>query len=138
MHEMLSVWKRIALDVACQFDILNERSMSHVVEGSSFHMEERFDQDGALRLVLRGELDMAVADALTQRLSGLKQRKGLVRLDLAELEFMDSSGLQAVIKALADSRQDGWKLEIADEVTEPVARLIDLVGVRTRFWPTGD
>ena len=112
--------------------------MSQKVEGSSFGIDERFDEDGALRLALRGELDMAVSDALTERLAELKQRKSVVRLDLARLEFMDSSGLRAVIRALVDSRQDGWRLEIADEVTEPVARLIDLVGVRARFWPPHD
>jgi anti-anti-sigma factor len=98
-------------------------------------MEERLDKDGALRLVLRGELDLAVADALTQRLSELKQYTSSVRLDVAGLEFMDSSGLRAVIMALAESRRDGWQLEIVDEVTAPVARLIDLVGVRSHFWP---
>jgi anti-sigma B factor antagonist len=109
--------------------------MSQMVEGSSFDITERFDEDGALRLALHGELDITVADALTERLDELKQRMAFVRLDLAELGFMDSSGLRAVILALADSRQDGWRLEIADEVSAPVARLIDIAGVRSRFWP---
>lgn len=109
-----------------------------LIEGSSFRMEERLDKDGALRLALCGELDLAVADALTQRFGELKQRAAVVRLDLAGLEFMDSSGLRAVIMALADSRRDGWQLEIVEEVTAPVARLIDLVGVRSRFWPRSD
>jgi anti-anti-sigma factor len=98
-------------------------------------MGERFDEDGALRLTLTGELDLAVSDELTKRLVELKQQHAVVRLDLAGLEFMDSSGLRAVITALADSRQNGWKLEIADEVTPSVANLIDIVGVRSRFWP---
>jgi anti-anti-sigma factor len=101
-------------------------------------MEERLDEDGALQLALRGELDMAVADALTQRLGELKQRRATVRLNLAGLDFMDSSGLRVVMRALVDSRQDGWRLEIADELSEPVARLIDLAGVRSRFWPHSD
>jgi anti-anti-sigma factor len=101
-------------------------------------MDECFDPDGALRLALRGELDMAVADVLSQRLGELKRRKAVVRLDLAGLEFMDSSGLRVVIAAVADSRRDGWRLEIADEVATPVARLIDIVGVSSRFWPSTD
>jgi anti-anti-sigma factor len=112
--------------------------MSHAVEGTSFQMVEHFDEDGALRLALRGDLDMAVADDLTQRLRQLKQRRTLVRLDLAQLDFMDSSGLRVVITALADSRQDGWKLEISDDVTKPVARLIEIAGVGSRFWPGTD
>jgi anti-anti-sigma factor len=99
-------------------------------------MEERLDRDGALRLALLGELDLAVADAFTERLDELKQRRTLVRLDLARLEFMDSSGLRAVIGALLESRQDGWNLEIADEVAKPVDRLIDIAGVRSLFWPS--
>lgn len=109
-----------------------------IVEEPWFGIDERFDEDGALRLALRGELDMAVAGSLTQRLRELKHRKAFVRLDLAKLEFMDSSGLRAVAMALTDARQDGWKLEIADEVTPPVARLIELAGVRPRFWPRND
>ncbi len=109
-----------------------------MVEGSSLAIDERFDEDGALRLALRGELDIAVADSLAERLGALKRRKAFVRLDLAGLEFMDSSGLQVVIMALADSRQDGWRLEIVDDLTPPVARLIDIVGVRSRFWPRHD
>ena len=109
-----------------------------MVEGSSFAIDEHFDADGALRLALRGELDIAVAGLLTRRLDELKQRKEFVRLDLAGLEFMDSSGLQAVIMALAESREDGWQLEIVDELTAPVAHLIEFVGVRDRFWPDSD
>jgi anti-anti-sigma factor len=108
-----------------------------MVEGGPFRMDERFDEDGALRLALIGELDLAVADALTHRLGELKQQHAMVRLDLADLEFIDSSGLRAVMIALVDSRQDGWKLEIADKVSAPVDKLIDLVGVRSRFWPSG-
>ena len=112
--------------------------MSQIVEEAWFGIDERLDKDGALRVVLNGELDMEVVGVLTQRLGELKQRKAVVRLDLARLEFMDSSGIRAVIMALADSRRDGWKLEIADEVTAPVARLIDILGVRSHFWPHHD
>jgi anti-anti-sigma factor len=112
--------------------------VSQVVEGSSFDIDERFDEDGALWLALHAELDIAVADALTERLSELKQRNAFVRLDFAGLQFMDSSGLHAVIMALAGSRQDGWHLEIADELTALVDRLIDIVGVRSNFWPRHD
>ena len=57
-------------------------------------IEEQSDHDGALRLALAGELDIAVVDTLDERLMKLKRAGRRVRLDLAELEFTDSTGLR--------------------------------------------
>ena len=50
----------------------------------------------AYRLV--GELDLATAERLTQELSPVLQTDGDVHLDVGDLEFMDSSGLRALIE----------------------------------------
>jgi anti-anti-sigma factor len=55
-------------------------------------MRERFNDDGALRLALGGELDLAVIDTLHERLVALKRENCRVRIDLAQLEFIDSTG----------------------------------------------
>ena len=88
-----------------------------------------------MRLALGGELDLAVVDALDARFVKLKRAGRRVRLDLAELEFIDSTGLRELILAVADAERDGWELEIDPHVSEPVRRVIELAGVRTRFWP---
>jgi anti-anti-sigma factor len=101
-------------------------------------MEESDDPDGGLRLELIGELDLMVADRLTARLHELKLERRQVWLDLAQLTFIDSSGLRAVILAISDSRRNGGMLEVSREVSDPVRRVIDIVGVGPHLWPTKD
>jgi anti-anti-sigma factor len=98
-------------------------------------INEQVDHDGALRLAIAGELDLAVIDVLHVRLVALKQERHRVRLDLAELEFIDSTGLRELLLAVADAGTDGWDLEIDPHVSEPVGRVIDLAGVGSQFWP---
>lgn len=104
-------------------------------DGPQLRIEERSDDDGVLRLALGGELDLAVVDALDDRLVKLKRVGRRVRVDLAGLEFIDSTGLRELILAVADAERDGWQLEIDTHVSEPVRRVIELTGVRTQFWP---
>ena len=104
-------------------------------DGPQLRIEERSDDDGSVRLALGGELDLAVVDALDDRLVKLKRAGRRVRLDLAELEFIDSTGVHELILALADAGRDGWELEIDLHVSETVRRVIELTGVRAQFWP---
>lgn len=100
-----------------------------------FRIEERFDDDGVVRLALFGELDLSVGEEFRHRLGELR-RGGLdVRLDLSELEFIDSSGLRELIGAVSDSRRDGWRVEVGTDVQWTVRRVIDLVGVGSYIWP---
>ena len=50
-----------------------------------FGMQELFDDPDAVRLVVSGELDLAVAAMLGDRLRQLGREGHAVRLDLAEL-----------------------------------------------------
>jgi anti-sigma B factor antagonist len=102
-----------------------------------FRMEEHFERDRELRLALIGELDLAVTPELAERLRELRKGGYTVHLDLSSLEFMDSTGLRELISAVSESRRDGWRLEVGRQMTEPVRRVIDLVGARSFFWPDG-
>lgn len=102
-----------------------------------FGMEEHFEDGLRLRLALVGELDVAVVEQLAGRLRELRRGGYTVRLDLSRLEFIDSTGIRELINEISDSRRDGWHLEIGDELTDQVARVIDLVGARSYFWPDG-
>ena len=113
-----------------------DRAMS-TMDGSRphFRIEERFDDDGVVRLALFGELDLSVSEEFRHRLGELR-RGGLdVRLDLSGLEFIDSSGLRELIGAVSNSRRDGWRVEVGTDVQRTVRRLIDLVGVGSHIWP---
>src|SRR5437762_10635301 len=55
--------------------------------------------DGTRGLRLAGELDLATVDALVVALEPELERGGDVTLDVAEVSFMDSTGLQVLIKS---------------------------------------
>jgi anti-anti-sigma factor len=84
------------------------------------------DQDGEVRLSLHGELDRASTPVLEDRLSRLRAKRRSVRLDLSELEFIDSTGLHLLIRATGDARMDGWELRIEPELSPTVRRLFKL------------
>ncbi len=57
---------------------------------------------------VKGELDLADSDALTERLGGLSDRTVVV--DLSELAFIDSSGLRAFVAAKLKAADAGHEL----------------------------
>jgi anti-anti-sigma factor len=98
-------------------------------------MEERFERDGSLRLIVIGELDVAVVDLLSSRLGSLRKEGYDVRLDMSRLKFIDSSGMHELLRQVGDSRRDGWNLVLDGPLDDQVARTIDLLGARAYLWP---
>lgn len=94
--------------------------------GQYFEILESQDHE-AVRLSLQGELDFASTRMLEDRLTSLRAKKRTVRLDLSKLEFIDSTGLHLLIRALGDARSNGWKFQIEPDVSIPVQRLFKLV-----------
>lgn len=105
------------------------------MQPAEFQIEQSMDASGAVRLQLLGELDLAVAPALTARLAALKEARAAVRLDLSQLQFMDSTGLGTVLTAVLDARRDGWTLEVDPALARPVRRIIEVSGVSAYLWP---
>ncbi len=83
--------------------------------------------DGCLRLSLIGELDRWSVPALDERLTRARVMKSPVRLDLSRLQFIDSSGLHFLIRAIGDARITRWQLRIEQEVNAQVISLFKLV-----------
>ena len=90
-------------------------------------LELRTEQDqGAPRLVVSGELDLASAEQLDAQLKQLESPEpDVIVLDLRELEFMDSTGLRTVIAADSRARERGARLVVvrAPEEVDRVFRL---------------
>lgn len=66
-------------------------------------------EEGTIRLVLIGELDISTASILEERLREAEaERASRLVLDLTKLEFMDSSGLGVIFASHArhNDRQD--------------------------------
>jgi anti-sigma B factor antagonist len=84
----------------------------------------------SLEVALVGELDMAATFKLEAEVERLLARDGLRRLvlDLADLSFVDSAGLGALL-AIRD-RAQGLGIEmILMNPSDPVRRILDLSGM---------
>jgi anti-anti-sigma factor len=99
-------------------------------------MEEHSEQDGRIRLGLIGELDIAGADRLRTRLQALAGTGEPVLIDLHRLQFIDSSGVGELIRAVSDARRDGRILEFDAMLAPQVSQLIELLELTDLFWPT--
>lgn len=93
------------------------------------------DADGALRLSLVGDVDLAVAEELAAHLRDLRRSASRVRVDLSQLRFIDLAGLDVILGALAAARRTGWQLEVDPEVSAAVRRLIQYVDAARTIWP---
>jgi anti-sigma B factor antagonist len=108
-----------------------------VSAGPSFEIRESADADGAARVTLVGELDIAVADGVEERLRRLPEAGRRVRLDLSQLDFIDSSGVRAIVLGLKHARQGGQELEVDRQISPTVQRMIEIMGIGTQLWPAG-
>ena len=90
--------------------------------------------DGLAVVALRGELDAADAAGVAAALAAVAVRGRAIIVDLAGLEFIDSSGLAALVLARKQARQAGGDLLLAapqDQVLRVLAvtRLIEAFSV---------
>ena len=67
---------------------------------------------GQVCVRLKGELDIATAPVVRDRIAELKRRGHHLVLDLRGLSFIDSSGLNLVLGLAAESTRDGWELSL--------------------------
>src|SRR3954466_12977356 len=93
---------------------------------------------GAVRIALRGELDLAHAYTFDEELRRVEEaRPSCVVLDLRELRFLDSCGLARLLAARRRARKSGHRLLL---VRGPAAiqRLFALSGVAEAFEMVSD
>lgn len=70
--------------------------------------------DGVVVVQIEGKLNMVTAGPLRSRIADLvAQGHSRVAIDLARIDFIDSSGLGALISGLKSARQAGGDLRIA-------------------------
>jgi anti-anti-sigma factor len=84
--------------------------------------------DGWTSVHAAGEVDMATAD----QLSGAVHEHapgGPVLVDLAELTFMDSSGVRVVYNLITAAREDGWMLRFSPQLRENVRQVLWMTGM---------
>ncbi len=93
-------------------------------------MSAGFDLDVNGRSIrLAGELDLSSAPDLLTAVFPLTAEPGDLRIDMSELSFMDSSGLQALL-TMAQALQGG--IELVD-APRAVRRVFEITGTLDRF-----
>ena len=96
-----------------------------------FEIRQQDLKKGVVELQVFGELDLAVADQLGLALEAARQNGSNVLLSLSSCEFIDSTGIAAIIDAWKRLGDNGRRLAVA-EPTEQVVRLLEIVGIADR------
>jgi anti-sigma B factor antagonist len=93
------------------------------------------DGDGRVRVALTGECDLSVSEQLTTTLLDAVRRAPLVVVDMAQLDFLDSSGVHGLITAHHAARDSGRRLVLVNP-TGTVATVLDITGVAGLLSPS--
>src|SRR4051812_45210212 len=93
----------------------------------------RIEEGNRLRLALTGELDLYTAPALDDALVEAEGESWpLLVIDLAALEFMDSSGLRLVVRSHARAEQSGRRLAVVNG-PETVSRVFSATDLDSKL-----
>lgn|GEM_PF-2637164 len=111
------------------------RSLADSVGDPAFSVV-RSDDAARTVLALRGELDIAGVPDVTVAAASIDPG-ARVTIDLSELSFIDSSGIQALMKLDVRSRAEGWSLELAAP-RDAVRRALALCQFDKRVPISGD
>jgi anti-anti-sigma factor len=95
---------------------------------AGFSVKVNRDGDTAT-LIPSGEIDLATVERLQSELEKLIEADfARIVIDLREVEFLDSTGLQALVRAHARAEQDRWQLVIIPG-PRAVQRVFEITGV---------
>ncbi len=84
-------------------------------------------------LRLTGELDLETTPTLDEQLQEVnRSQPGRLLVDLSGVEFMDSTGLAAIVRAQRSANTNGHKL-LLRRAAGQVQRLFDLTGMTERL-----
>ena len=92
------------------------------------------ERDGHVVVALRGVLDVAEAASVAAALTAIAARQRDIIVDLAGLEFIDSSGVAALVRGRKQARYAGCELLLAAPQQQVVrvltlTRLLDVFPV---------
>jgi anti-anti-sigma factor len=94
---------------------------------------ERQSADDRVRIVVRGELDVETGAGLREELRAVESTApATLVLDLRDVSFFDSTGLQIVLDAEVRAREQGRTLVVLPGDGEPL-RILQLAEVADRL-----
>jgi len=83
---------------------------------------------GRAVVALVGECDLAVREELTGALLQAVESSPVVEVDLGDLQFIDSTGVHALVSAHHAAQRDGTSFYVVN-AHGPVAHVLDITGV---------
>ncbi len=78
-------------------------------------------------ITVTGEVDLETAPELTQVLDRALEHDGTITVDLIPCSFIDSTGLQQLLRAREAAARSGRRFLIVAEPDSPADRLVELV-----------
>jgi anti-sigma B factor antagonist len=89
------------------------------------------EEEGRVEVRLIGDLDIATAPLLREGLLGvLEGDPRQITLDMADLSFIDSTGLSVVVGAFNRARQDGREVVLRNP-RPPTRKVLEISGIDT-------
>jgi anti-sigma B factor antagonist len=107
------------------------------VDQQPFAVSEH-DEQGSLRLAVTGEIDVATAPTLRERLDGAIDRgTGILIVDLLGVTFLDSTALGVLIGARERCQQQSMQLRIVLSEAR-IVKIFEITGLTEMFsiFPT--
>ena len=94
---------------------------------------ERHDELDGIRLVVHGDVDMTTGDRLeSELLRAEREQPGALTLDLTDVDFFDSTGLQLLLDADVRAHEEDRKVVVIPGDGE-AARVLALAEVSDRL-----
>jgi anti-anti-sigma factor len=85
--------------------------------------------DHEVQVAVKGELDLVSAPELEEALKRELLAANDVLLDLSDVDFIDSTGLHAIVEAVRTAKAAGRKLKLNSELPAHARRLMEIVGL---------
>ncbi len=99
-----------------------------MVRPTTFEITEQKKGETRVLSVI-GELDLGTVPTLARRVAAkLDEKPPILKLDLSDLTFMDSSGLRLLIELHDRSRRETWKLVLVRSKHERANAVFRLTG----------
>jgi anti-anti-sigma factor len=106
--------------------------------GSLVEIDVEVVGDHVVQVRVEGELDLAGAPELEDRLKAEISAGNEVVLDLSKLAFIDCSGLRAILSAAHKARENGGNLRRTVALSPQVRRVIEFASARATLEVTPD
>jgi anti-anti-sigma factor len=103
---------------------------SPVTASTQLHIDTSHPSPATTRVAVAGEVDLATASVLRDRLLEVlsDQRPAALDVDLAEVTFLDCTGITALVDARNAAVQTGYQIRVSHP--QPIVRrVLDLTGL---------